>query len=519
MGRTRNSGLESPRARSGLKKRIPAYWVRLGKGQHLGYRRGATGGFWLARFYDSKTHKRVQASLGFADDEDQPNGTDVLSFDQASDMARAWFKQVADEAKRASTPAPAPSPNKMTVIQAVESYIEYLYAEKKGAKQAESAARRYILSKAIGNRLVVQLTMDEIDAWRKGIADAPRSTRKKHDRKPVKHRKAKDGVIPKAKMKGKLELEAESKSPAQFAADQKQRRKSTANRVLTILKSALNRLVGADSSIDDRPWRNVAPFKNADGIRTNYLEVEEQRRLVEACPPGLKELVLGALYTGARYGELVDLRVGKVFPQTLSIRIEDSKTSTPRVIPLSQEGGRAFADLIKGKKKTDLVFTKPDGAPWGQSHVFRPLRVACDAAGVTPISFYELRHTYASLLVMAGAELTAVAEALGHKGTRTAEKHYRHLRKGWVHKQIEQFSPQLFPETDGQGQPAGGGGESKIVPFLRQPTASVPPAKTRRIGRVQYDAPGGPKKTWREEAVPEGGQAPPGDHDGGSHNP
>jgi hypothetical protein len=174
MGRTRNSGLESPRSRSGLKKRTPAYWTRLGKGQHLGYRKGATGGFWLARFYDPRTHKRLQASLGFADDEDQPNGTDVLSFDQASAMARAWFKQVADDVKRSSTPAPAPSPNKMTVIQAVESYLEYLIAEKKGGKQAETAARHYILSKPIGNRLVVQLTMEEIDAWRKEIAETPR---------------------------------------------------------------------------------------------------------------------------------------------------------------------------------------------------------------------------------------------------------------------------------------------------------------------------------------------------------
>lgn len=522
MGRTRNSGLESPRSRSGLKKRTPAYWTRLGKGQHLGYRKGATGGFWLARFYDPRTHKRLQASLGFADDEDQPNGTDVLSFDQASAMARAWFKQVADDVKRSSTPAPAPSPNKMTVIQAVESYLEYLIAEKKGGKQAETAARHYILSKPIGNRLVVQLTMEEIDAWRKEIAETPRGTRAKHNRKPVRTRKPKegDGTIQKPRRKGKLELEAEGKSPAQFEADQKQRRKSTSNRVLTILKSALNRLVKTDPSIDDRPWRNVTPFKNADGIRTNYLEVEEQRRLLEACPPGLKELVLGALYTGARYGELVDLRVGKVFPKTLSIRIEDSKTSTPRVIPLSQEGGRAFAELIKDKRKSDLVFTRPDGTPWGQSHVFRPLRVACDAVGIAPITFYELRHTYASLLVMAGAELTAVAEALGHKGTRTAEKHYRHLRKGWVHKQIEQFSPQLFPEPEGQSQLEGSGGDSKIMPLQSQKTASVPPTKTRRIGRVQYDAPGGPIKTWREEAVPEGMESPGAEkHDDGPHNP
>ena len=77
----------------------------------------------------------------------------MMSSAEASTMARAWFKQVADDVKRSSTPAPAPSPNKMTVIQAVESYLEYLIAEKKGGKQAETAAKHYILSKPIGNRL------------------------------------------------------------------------------------------------------------------------------------------------------------------------------------------------------------------------------------------------------------------------------------------------------------------------------------------------------------------------------
>jgi len=121
---------------------------------------------------------------------------------------------------------------------------------------------------------------------------------------------------------------------------------------------------------------------------------------------------------------------------------------------------------------------------------------------------------------MAGAELTAVAEALGHKGTRTAERHYRHLRKSWVHKQIEQFSPRLFPEPEGQSHPAGSGEGSRIVPFQPQQTASVSPAKTRRIGRIQYDAPGGPERTWREVPIPEGTEteAPSAkQNDSGSH--
>jgi integrase len=487
-----------------LKKRVPAYWARLGKGQHIGYRKGATGGFWLARLTDPANHKRLQASLGIADDEGQPEGIETLSYDEAAKMAQAWFDQVKQDARKAATPAPAPSPNKMTVIQAVESYIEYLYSEMKGGKQAEAQARKYILSKPIGSRLVVQLTKDELDAWRKAIAESPRGTRAKVGRKPKikRPRKVKEGEVPKVRQKGKLELEAESKSPEQLAEDQRRRRKSTSNRILTIMKSSLNRLVETDSTIDDTAWRKVTPYQNVDGIRTEYLEVEEQRRLIAACPPGLRELVMGALFTGARYSELTNLRVGSVFPGTRSIRIEDTKPGYGRVIPLSKEGARVFANLIAGKKKTDLVFTRPDGYIWGPSHVFRRMRAACDTAKVTPITFYELRHTYASLLIMAGAELAAVAEALGHKGTRTVEKHYRHLREGWVHNQIDLYSPVLFPDSGDSTHPGKGGMEPGLPSLPKVSRPSAPPVQVRRIARIEYDAPGGPRKSWREEPVP-----------------
>lgn len=481
MGRPRNTGLESARSRSGLPQRTPAYWARLSEGKHLGYRKGLTGGHWLARAYDLRSKKRLQKALGEADDGKPADGEFVLTFDQAKARAEAWFTELARNPDPTVTQSRESELSRLTVIQAVEAYLDYLHSEKKGGKQAEQAARKYILSCPIGERRVVDLTREEIDAWRKAVTAVPRSTRAKPRMGPVTsrpRRKKMDGTERKQPPKGKWELEAENLPPEALAKLSERRRKSTSNRVLTILKSALNRLRQKHPDLDDRPWRDVKPYRNADGIRTEILEVEEQRRLVGTCSPGLKELVAGALLTGARYGELAVMRVGQVFPRTCSIRLEDSKTDRPRIIPLSNEGAAFFAKLIEGKRRTDLVFLRADGTPWGKSLAFRPFRAACDAAKVPPIAFHELRHSFASNLIMAGAELKTVAEALGHASTVMVERHYGHLRQTWLQKQIDTYAPRLF-QGPGDSRPA------------EQPH--------RKIARIDYSAPGGPTKTWRED--------------------
>ena len=505
MSRPRGTGLESPRARSEKKKRIPAYWARLGKGQHLGYRRGATSGFWLARLTDPETRQRIQIALGPADDSEPADGKTILTFDQASAKAREWFDETAKRKRDSLAKAAKPRSSEVTVVQAVEDYLDYLNAEKKGGKEAEYAVRKYILLNPIGQCLVTDLTQEQLEAFRKAITETPRGTRAKGGKTTIKNRRTKgtDGSDKKKVLKTKLELELESMSPEDLEKKRVRQRKSTCNRVMTNLKSALNRLVGPNSSIDDRAWRSIKPYRNVDGIRTEILEVVEQRSLIAVCPPGFRELVMGALYTGARYGELRTMRIYQIFPASNSIRIEDSKTSEPRTIPLSAEGSQFFAALIKDRKKSDYVFLRPDGEPWGRSHTYRPSRLACNAAGIKPVAFHELRHSYASQLIMAGAELTAVAKALGHKDTRMVEKHYGHLREGWVHKQIHQYSPQLFPE---QNTPEKSDKAEAVItnPSGKSPTGAdgeLPPAP--RFRRTKEYSVGSEPKIVLVEISPE----------------
>ena len=498
IGRPKKSGLESAKARKAFELRSAPYWIPIGERQQLGYRTGVKEGYWLVRFTNKSPRKKVQASLGVADDLREADGKDVLTFYQASEMARAWCKRMEEAVKPAV--APPSNRNTITVSQAMEAYLEYMYAERKSGEKTEQAAWAYILKHPIALRPVLELTAEEIRKFRQGIVDMPRGSRLKPGRLPVKdrpRRKNKDGTEREIK-KGKWELAAEGMDPKELEAKQLKQRKSTSNRVLSDLKAALNRLVEKDPLIDDRQWRAVKPFEKVDGKREEYLEVVDQRKLIDACPPGFRELVTGALFTGARYGELRVLKVRNVFLHSNTIKLDDSKTYKARDIPLTAEATRFFAKLIEGRRKTQFVFLKSNGEPWGKSHTFRPLRAACDAAGVTPLAFHELRHTYASHLVMAGIELVALAKILGHKDTRMVQEHYGHLRQGWVHEQLEKHALPLFPGEEETTRPV----ETQAVAETSKPAQ----AERRRV--KVYTKSGNVATRWSDEPpLPDEGEA------------
>ena len=149
---------------------------------------------------------------------------------------------------------------------------------------------------------------------------------------------------------------------------------------------------------------------------------------MNACPLDLRSLIRGALLTGARRGELAALKVADVNLKTAQIYIAESKSGKPRHIPLNPEGLEHFEKAITGKLGDELVFTRKNGAVWAHNDHIRALKAACQVAKVKPeVTFHELRHTYASLLINNGVELPVIAKLLGHVDTRVTFKHYAHL--------------------------------------------------------------------------------------------
>ena len=94
MARTAsNPRIVNRTVRAKLPQRRDPYWHLIAEGQHLGYRKGATGGTWIARIYDPAKGRRFE-SLGAADDTVEANGTHVLDFQQALASATKWMNTI-----------------------------------------------------------------------------------------------------------------------------------------------------------------------------------------------------------------------------------------------------------------------------------------------------------------------------------------------------------------------------------------------------------------------------------------
>ena len=211
------------------------------------------------------------------------------------------------------------------------------------------------------------------------------------------------------------------------------RRRNSANRVLNILKAALNFAHQNRRALNRDAWEAVKPYREVDSPKIRYLSDDEARRLMNACADDMRMIATGALLSGARYGELAALTVANFNTDSGTLHIQRSKSGKPRYIVLTDEGRTFFADMVTGKKGDTLIFLRASGAKWKHADQYRPIQDACKAANIFPaIGFHILRHTYGSRLAMQGVPMAVIAAQLGHADTRMTEKHYAHLAPSYV---------------------------------------------------------------------------------------
>jgi integrase len=411
----RDANLDSRTARSRLKARGKPYFRGMEPGLHLGYRKPLSGpGKWVARHYIGEQSYEVE-TLAIADDYSDPDGVAVLSFHQAQVLARARMVGRAHAAAGKTGP--------LTVSDAIEAYIEFLSANRKSAPLARYVADAFILP-TLGKVEVAALTTDQLRAWHGKIAKTAARIRTK----------------PGKKQKFKID---------EGDPERDRRRKSTANRILTILKGALNRAWRDGKVSSDSAWRRVEPFESVDSARVRYLSMDEARRLINASAPDFRNLVRGALETGARYGELCALLVSDFNRDSGTVAVRQSKSGKPRHIVLTEDGAEFFLSITAGRRGDDFLFLKADNEAWIRSHQAEPMRQSNERASITPpINFHGLRHTWASHAVMNGVPLIVVAKNLGHADTRMVEKHYGHLAPSYVADAIRAGAPRFGPEKE-----------------------------------------------------------------------
>jgi integrase len=404
MARTvRNPKIDTRSARAKLPRRREPYWTVISAGQSLGYRRGANGGSWIAKFRGEDSKRHLEA-LGAADDALDANGLNAFNFAQAQAMARDWFQRIARE----EAGDVVPLDRLYTVADALADYrADYQRRSGKATDRLDASAGAWI-GPELGTVPLAKLTKGRIIGWHQKIAETPARLR------------TKPGA-------------AQKYREADAGAEVVRRRRSTANRVLTILKAALNHAHRERRCASDDAWRTVRAFREADAARLRYLSDDEARRLTNACPPDFRALVTAALLTGCRYGELTAM-IGEDFnSDTGTVRVRTSKSGKPRHVVLTQEGRDFVAGLAAGKPGSAHLFLRANGKPWAKSEQQRPLAAACAVARVEPaVNFHGLRHTYASRLAMREVPLAVIAAQLGHSDTRMVEKHYGHMSPSYL---------------------------------------------------------------------------------------
>ncbi len=407
MARTaKNTKIDSPTSRGKLVSNKSGYWVTVSKGFSLGYRKGVTSGRWVARIISDG--KRHETFIGEADDILDANGIDVFTYAQAQTKARSWQNRMinghgAENGKGLEA---------LTVADAATDYLkDYESGKTKGGGKAlrdlQNNIKTFVLPE-LGNIKLSKLTKQKIETWRDAIVNSPPRRRSKFGSEP------------------RFDL-------VQVDKDYIRRRRASGNRVLTVLKAILNNTYSKYSIGNKEAWTNVKAFREVSAPKIRWLTDEEARRLTNAAPAEVKRLIVAALLTGARYGELTALRVSDFNLKNKSIFIEMSKSGKSRHVHLTDEGVSLFKSLTVGRKSGERVFIRANGSVWQKSDQFRYMKAGCEAARIEPaIGFHILRHTYASRLAMRSVSMSVIAAQLGHSDTRMTEKHYAHLGPSYV---------------------------------------------------------------------------------------
>jgi integrase len=197
---------------------------------------------------------------------------------------------------------------------------------------------------------------------------------------------------------------------------------ATVNRFLATLKRLFNKAIEWGHA-EKNPVVGVKLLRE-DNSRVRYLDDSERKTLLNACPDWLKNIVEVAMFTGIRRKELFGLMWKDVDLARGQMAVRETKNSEVRYLPISSELVKTLTRIPK-ELGNPYVFARQDGS-WPinfRKEWDRTIR----RSGLKDFHLHDLRHTFASYLIMAGgADIKTVQELLGHK-TLQMTLRYAHL--------------------------------------------------------------------------------------------
>lgn len=195
---------------------------------------------------------------------------------------------------------------------------------------------------------------------------------------------------------------------------------TTVNKCLQILSRMFN-LAISWGYLTHNPAKGVKKFPEEPFRRKRVLSKEEEKRLFAAIIPGhLRSLVRIFINTGLRRKELFQLTWENVDFKNKQLFIQETKTSRSRYMPMNNTVYRELKALNSGSKQKGLVFVNPKT---GKAFVDirRAFYGACRKAGIDNLLLIDLRRTFATRLLEAGADIITVQHLLGHTSVTTTQ--------------------------------------------------------------------------------------------------
>lgn len=429
-------------ARARLKVRNNPYWRMVCEGQHLGYRKGARGGTWIARYRPPGTPGNgTKRALGNADDVGEANGDTILNWRQALDKATHWF-----ELQERGGVETALNPD-ITVAEAVDAYIAMRDARRasQAGREVRSDASHKLTRHVLQDGQLARLTLAklaeaDLKAWqlriarkRIGIQRIANDLKAALNASWAEHRRALPGDLP-IVIKHGLTVEAPAVAKA----------KARDNQILA--DEQVRRIVAAALALDEDFGRLVtllaatgARFAQVRRMCVGDVQAEQGRVMVPESFKGKKHAT-------------AHIRV-QVGADTLGV-LAPAVEGRPQGAPLL-ERWRYVQVKTEERRNATQVWERHERGPWvTPSEMTRLWHQACENAEVPASTIpYALRHSSIVRGLRFGLPIRLVA-ALHDTSVAMIERHYSR----WITEGLDELAARA------------------VVPMIARPVATAPAA-------------------------------------------
>lgn len=212
---------------------------------------------------------------------------------------------------------------------------------------------------------------------------------------------------------------------------------ASVNRKLCTFKTMFNKASAWGKFSGSNPVQAIKFFK-LNNARIRFLEKDEIVKLLSHCHDHLKGVVIVALNTGMRKSEILGLKWRDVDIKRHILYLHDTKNGEKREVPINEQVKTVLINTLKNPQ-SEYVFN------YNGERIVDIKRSYCTAvkkSGIKDFTFHDLRHTFASHLVMNGVDLNTVRELLGHKSLQMTLR-YAHLSAIHKHKAVEGLSKRM----------------------------------------------------------------------------